>query len=273
MDFYYDSIDMREPIMGSVAGGVFTLADTTLYPGLTMDDDIRVKTNFNGSTPKGIRFAANVVTSIRIYDIDESIWDIDERIYDLGATGIGSASYLLINRDDPANNPEVEVWASSDRITGYTKIFDGAIESGDSWSINSLTPTSAKYFVVQFKGTYNINIGEIVLAQRITDLYHYDLGYSEQLKPFLKMKTSITGNECSNKIDDPQNIKSMIWGSMGSTYSDKIESLKQGISGKHKAFLCIDNDVRKYGKLENDILLTEISNNQQATNLDIRSFL
>ena len=154
MDFYYDSVNMRYPVKGSVTAGTFTFSDTTNDVGVLVDDNAQVTTNFAGSTPKGFRIIADSFSGSFIYDIDEYTYNIDEYIYDIGTAGIGTATYLLIHRSDSTNAPNVEVWASNDSVTNYTKVFDSAIETGNVWSINALdSSTSKSYFVVQFTGT------------------------------------------------------------------------------------------------------------------------
>ena len=262
MDIYYDSIDMRYPKMGAVVGGVFTPADTTSFPGVVMDDSTKVTTNFTGTTPKGIRFLAQSRSGIRVFDIDEYVFDI-------GTAGIGTANYLLINR--LSGTPNVEVWASDQSVTGYVKKFDSAIEDND-WSINAITSSSASYFVVQFTGTNNVDVGEIILAQKISDLQRYQLGWTEGLIPAVKLKGSHGGGEYSNTTDNNMEHRSMSY-EVNQTYVDKLTSLRSGIYNDAKHALFVDGSNRRFGKLTNDIIPVEKAYGYYEIKLDSRSYL
>ena len=110
MDFYYDSINMREPKMGAVVGGTFTPADTTSSMGATIDETTEVTTNFTGSSPQGIRFTADVSVGVFVEDITSYVENITDYVEDISLTSIGTATHLLINR--LSGTPNVEVWGS-----------------------------------------------------------------------------------------------------------------------------------------------------------------
>ena len=269
MDIYYDSIDMRYPQEGAVVAGVFTPADTTSFPGVVMDDSFKVTTNFTGSTPKGIRFIAQSKSGTRFGDIDEYFGNIDEYFSDLGDAGIGTAAYLIIHR--LSGTPNVEVWSSNSSSTGYVKKFDSTIEDND-WSINAITSSSASYFVVQFTGSHNIDVGEIILAQKISDLHRYQLGFSEGLIPAVKLKGSYGGGEFSNALDNNMEHRSMNY-EVNQTYADKLTSLRSGIYNDAKHALFVDGSNRRFGKLTNDIIPVEKAYGYYEIKLDSRSYL
>ena len=266
MDFYYDSINMRFPEKGSVTAGVFTPSDTTANVGLTMDDSIILTTNFAGTTPKGVRYTADSFAGTFVYNINEFLYDIDEYIYNIGSAGAGVATHLLISR--LSGTPNVQVWASDESITGYTKIFDSVIEDNE-WSINAITQTSASYFVVQFTGTYNIDVAEIILAQKISDLYRYDRGWTEQFRPNVTLKGAYNGGEFANKNNIPLNDRSLNWGVLNQTHKNKIETLRNGVYNNGKYFLLVD-DNRKFSKLQNNVVFNNVGYRHYSTSLQIR---
>jgi len=271
MDFYYDSVNMRYPVKGSVTAGVFTFSDTTNEIGVVIDDHNQVTTNFAGSTPQGFRIIAEKFEGSFIYDIDESVWDIDEYIYDIGTAGIGTATHLLIHRLDSTNAVNVEVWASDDSVTNYTKVFDSAIETGDVWSINTLdASTSKSYFVVQFTGTHDVDCGEIVLAQKITGLYRQDLQQTKKLIHFVNLKTNYEGGEFSNKDNDLKEDVNYPYGVLSETQKGYLNSLDTGVYGQGKSFLMVKDSVRKWGKLKQNISFNEIAYEYYSSNLSMR---
>ena len=272
MDFYYDSINMREPKMGSVTSGNFTPASTTDYMGVVMDDSYKVTTNFTGSSAKGIRFVADVRTGIHVFDIEEDVFDIDEYVFDMGTASIGTATHLLIHRLDSTNNPTVEVWGSDDSATNYTRVFNSALETGDVWSINTLdSSTSNKYFVVQFTGSYNVDVGEIILAQKISDLHRYGLSFNESLIPSVKVKGSYDGAEFTNFTDNNMEHRTLTYEALSQTYLNKLKSLREGIYNRDKWFL-FDDGTRRFGKLQNDIDYTEVAYKHYSAILNVRNF-
>jgi hypothetical protein len=271
MDLYYDSVNMREPKMGSVTAGVFTPSDTTSYMGVTIDEDTRVTTNFAGSSAKGIRFTADVSTGVFVEDITDLVGTITDYVEDLGTAGIGTSTHLLINL--LSGTPNVEVWASDSRTSGYVKYFDSSIEN-NTWSINALDSTVSKsYYVVQFTGTYDIDVGEIVLARKISDLYRYGLGWSESLVPFVTNKGSWDGGEFSNKKSASKVDKSFDWRFMDQSYLDKLKSLRSGIYGSAKSILMVEGSDRTFGKLQGDIIPKEVAYGNYSVNLSVRAIV
>jgi len=234
-----------------------------------MDDSTKVTTNFTGSSPKGIRFVAQSKSGIKVFDIDEYVFDIDEYVFDLGTAGIGTAKYLLINR--LSGTPNVEVWASNQSVTGYVKKFDSAIEDND-WSINAITTTSASYYVVQFTGSHNIDVGEIILAQKISDLHRYQLGFTESLIPAVKVKDSYGGGEFTNTTDNNMEQRGMSY-EVNQTYADKLTSLRSGIYNDAKHALFVESSDRRFGKLTGDITPVEKAYGYYEINLEARNYL
>ena len=268
MDIYWDSINMRYPEKGSVSGGVFTPSDTTDEVGLLIDNSIELSTNFTGSTPKGVRFIADTFAGLSFSQITtRSFSELNERFSHIGIAGIGSADYVIIKCDD---NPNVEVWASDESMVNYTKVFDSTIEN-NAWSINALdSSTSASYFVVQFTGNYNVNVFEMILAKRITDVYRYDT-WTEKQNFNVALNTAHNGGEFSNKQGVSTVDKNFSWKVMNQTYMNDILTFRDSVYNQDKYFLTVEDD-RKFGKLLNDPTPIEVGYQHYSVDLNVRQY-
>ena len=272
MDFYFNSAQITNPIEGSVTAGVFTPADTTTHPGVLIDEDLRLSTNFAGTTVKGIRFTAETFVPIYFHEITASFDEIGDIITDIGTAGTGRCDYLIVYREDTSNNPNMEVWVSDNSITGYTKIFDDTIESGNKFSINSLTSSSGKYFVVQFKGTYNIDVAEILLAEGVQGLFRQS-GIQKQSIPAILTRSGALGNETSNKTANLKYRILLNWELLEQTYANKIASLRDGVFNKAQPFLLVDGANRTWNRLIDKPVMTERGYQHYSTSLNMMRFL
>lgn len=268
MDFYFNSANITNPVEGSVASGNFTAADTTTHPGLLIDNDLKLSTNFAGSTLKGVRFATESWTPAWYTDIEEKYTEIDDTYLTLGYGGGGRADYLIVYREDTSNNPSMEVWSSDNPTTDYTKIFDDTIESGNKFSINSITGSSGDYFVVQFKGSYDINVCEILLAEGVTSVLQYDTLSKNTIDNLLK-SSDFNGGKMTNKIDDIKHQIILNWDGMNQTQTNKIKTLNNGVDGIHRYFVVVDNNARSWNQLNASPLFHEIAYQYHSTNLNM----
>lgn len=275
MDIYYDSVNMRQLKEGYVVGGVFTPGVVTNNPGLVIDDCIKVTTNFAGSSPQGIRFIADTFSGKRVSQISESVGNLDQYVSQIGTAGIGSATHLLIHRLNSANTPNIEVWVSDESVTGYTLKYSGALESGDEWSIIDLGATLVNsYFVIQFTGTHNIDVGEIIIAQKISDIIRYGLNGTETFGNLPRLRGNYGGLEFANKSKSMTSERNLIWGCLEQDQYTKFNTLIEGLyGGNSKYCLFVENGVRTYGKIYIPIQLTYPGYQNVSTGLQTRSYL
>ncbi len=272
MDFYFNSAHITNPVEGSVSSGLFTAFDTTSDPGVLIDNDFRLNTNFAGSIVKGVRFAAQSFRPTYFSEISGLFSSIGDRFSNLGVAGSGRTDYLIVNRADISNNPNMEVWVSQDSISSYTKIFDGAIESGNQFSINSLTGLSGKWFVIQFKGTYDIDVSEFILAEGILNLIQQD-NYTQRGVPNIKHRGNRSGDEVTNKIDEMKQIVLLNWELIEQSDADKILALVDGVFNNAQQFVNVNGSDRNWDRLAVKPVLIDKGYKAYSTQLDLlRSF-
>ena len=133
--FYYHSLGTTVT-EGSISGSTFSASDITRFPTRTTDYSLATHSNFKGKNQsKALRFENPDGLDIRSLVVHIA------------------KSYELIGT--------ITLYASSNALTGYSSL--GTLQM-ETWSILEISADTSAYFLVDFSGYYDIDVGKIMVG-------------------------------------------------------------------------------------------------------------
>jgi len=154
--------------------------------------------------------------------------------------------------------PTINVSGSSDSSTGFTSFYtSSSVSSG--WNIYELSSSETyQYYSIQFEGSPDFTIGELILGEKFEPSRRYDIGHKQEAKPIVDVAESYSGIEYSNKLDETKEMFSQKWEGIPNTEKVKFETMRDSVGDKK--FIYYPGSA-KYVKIDKDSLwFTEVAN-------------
>ena len=199
---YYHSLG-NTVTEGSITGSTFSASDTTLFPTRLTDNATTIHTYFRGQNEvKGVRFA--------------------------NASGLSLTSLVCYLRSVQPSG-QIDLYSSSNATTGYSLV--DSTNNLESWSILEFTADSSAYFVVQFSGYYDVDVGKIMLGS-FWNPHRFDLTNLFKTNPGSDVLEGYSGVEHSNRKSNLEHQFTLSWKILSETEKDNLQSMISNYNGK-----------------------------------------
>ena len=263
-EFYFDSINATDPTMGTVTAGAFSESTTTITPHHLTDDNIFTYTNFISTGEKGVRLYKEL-RSDNYWERITDDWDAITEYWNLFAKAT-AATYFGIYTSKVYNAGFVELYGSVSAATGYVLLDTFYIEE-EGWKISNIGDQSYKYYVVQFSGSYDIDIGSIIIGGIYTTPIRYELGNVFSTIPQNDFLNSYNGYEYSNKnAPIKEEIDFTFW-NISTQEKVKVEQFIEDASERN--FLYREDSVDKVVHFKKKPTFTEIASGYWSVHFNI----
>ena len=177
-----------------------------------------------------------------------------------------------------ANSPIIlTTSASKNFITTDGDIFITADESNDffgeissftinstGWKIFDFTESSFRHFLVQFSGSFTINLGEVLLGQKVQPSVNPAMDRVFGTNDNILLKESYDGTEYAIKRGNSDITRSFLWDAVQSSDKTKFERLRD--KSHHKKFVYYD-DTNYYFVLLDKMDINEVASGLSSVNL------
>ena len=132
------------------------------------------------------------------------------------------------------------------------------------WKIFDFTESSFRHFLVQFSGSFAINLGEVLLGQKVQPSVNPAMDRVFGTNDNILLKESYDGTEYAIKRGNSDITRSFLWDAVQSSDKTKFERLRD--KSHHKKFVYYD-DTNYYFVLLDKMDINEVASGLSSVNL------
>ena len=132
------------------------------------------------------------------------------------------------------------------------------------WKIFDFTESSFRHFLVQFSGSFTINLGEVLLGQKVQPSVNPAMDRVFGTNDNILLKESYDGTEYAVKRGNSDITRSFLWDAVQSSDKTKFERLRD--KSHHKKFVYYD-DTNYYFVLLDKMDINEVASGLSSVNL------
>lgn len=245
--FIYDSINMYRADNTDSEG---TSNGTTFSSGTAITNHERASDQNIGTT------ISNVVLN-------------DALQYAVGSTATADAAAVYFTGDDGvASGTIINFHISSTNTLGSSKGSIAAVSSS-GWAVTDLTETSGTKFHAVFNASVS-NVSEILIGKKLTFEVEPDVNVQTSRDYGTQVQRSLGGVEYAINIHDAQEIFTISFQNISSTFKQDLITMQDAIKGQGKKFLYHDGSNFHWVRLEQTMTFTEIADGRFSTQIKMR---
>jgi len=249
--FIYDSINMYRSD-NDVNEGRMT---TATNPNFSESDSI---TNHERAADQ------NIGTTL------SALGDRDAIEYAVGSNATANAAAVYFTGDDGVSSGTImEFYIDTDRTALEVKGSLSAISSA-GWYAVDLTETTGNKFFTEFKGAPTENVSEILIGKKLTFEVEPDVNVQTSRDYGTQVQRSLGGVEYAINIHDAQEIFTISFQNISSTFKQDLITMQDAIKGQGKKFLYHDGSNFHWVRLEQTMTFTEIADGRFSTQIKMR---
>ena len=250
--FIYDSINMYRSDMTDSEGQMSDSGTPTFSTGTTV-------TNHERSSDQSIGTAIS------------GLADLDAIEYAVGSSATANAAAVYFNADDGISSGTImNFFVDTDRASLSNKGTISAVSSA-GWAVTDLTETTGTKFFVEFTGSITDNvITEILIGKKLSFEVEPDVNVQTKRDYGTSVQKSLGGVEYALNTHDAQEISTISFQNISSTFKTNLLSMQDDIKGEAKKFLWYDGSSFHWVRLDKPMTFTEIADGRFSTQIVLR---
>ena len=144
----------------------------------------------------------------------------------------------------------------------------GSTHSG--WVANTFTEVTSKTkFCLEFNEALT-NISEILIGSKLAFEVEPDVNVKTKRDYGTQVNKSLGGVEYAINVHDAQEVFSITFQNISSTFKDNLITMQDSLKGQAKKFVWYDGSSFHWVRLENTLTFTEIADSRFSTSISMR---
>tara|TARA_R100000655_G_scaffold31564_1_gene63143 strand:- start:140 stop:901 length:762 start_codon:yes stop_codon:yes gene_type:complete len=189
--------------------------------------------------------------------------------YAVGSTATADVAAVYFTGDDGVSSGTIiNFHISSSNTLGSSKGNISAISSS-GWAVADLTETSGTRFHTVFNGTV-ANVSEVLIGKKLSFEVEPDVNVQTSRDYGTQVQRSLGGVEYSINVHDAQEIFTISFQNISSTFKQNLTTMQDAIKGQGKKFLYYDGSNYHWVRLEQTMTFTEIADSRFSTQIKMR---
>jgi hypothetical protein len=246
-----------------------------IYDSINMyrsDNDVNEGT-VSGSSPTQTFSESDVITNHE-RSADQNIGTTFTAInsgdtiqYALGSTATADVAAAYFTGASGGSGSIIRILSgASGSITNLETI---AVATEAGWKVGDLTSTTSDKFYVKFLNAVS-NVSEVLIGKKLTFEVEPDVNVQTSRDYGTQVQRSLGGVEYAINIHDAQEIFTISFQNISSTFKQDLITMQDAIKGQGKKFLYHDGGNFHWVRLEQTMTFTEIADGRFSTQIKMR---
>ena len=248
--FIYDSINQYRSDNVVSEGAMSDSATPTFTPASKITDHERASDQ-------------NIGTII------SAIADLDALEYAVGSSVTANAAAVYFTGDDGISSGTIMTFfIDTDRAALPSKGTISAV-SGAGWATTDLTETTGTKFFAEFNASVT-NVSEVLIGKKLSFEIEPDVNIQSSINYENSIQKSLGGVEYSLNINPGQEVTTIGFQNISSTFKDALVEMQNQLKGESKKFVWFDGTNYHWVRLDKSMQFTEIADGRWSTQIKMR---